>query len=49
MYEMKTLLPQFDIQLPTCMYEMKSLTTKNKTSVQVSSVFGYGNPAYKFL
>uniref|UniRef100_A0A1B0ANL2 Uncharacterized protein n=1 Tax=Glossina palpalis gambiensis TaxID=67801 RepID=A0A1B0ANL2_9MUSC len=34
MYEMKTLLPQFDIQLPTCMYEMKSLTTKNKNSVQ---------------
>uniref|UniRef100_A0A1A9WHZ6 AIMP2 thioredoxin-like domain-containing protein n=1 Tax=Glossina brevipalpis TaxID=37001 RepID=A0A1A9WHZ6_9MUSC len=33
MYEMKTLLPQFDIQLPTCMYEMKSLTAVNSMEI----------------
>lgn len=27
MYELKTLLPQFDITVPKCMYEMKNLNT----------------------
>lgn len=26
MYELKTLLPQFDIKLPTCMYELKNIS-----------------------
>lgn len=26
MYELKTLLPQFDIKLPTCMYELKNVS-----------------------
>lgn len=26
MYELKTLLPQFDINLPKCMYEMKNVS-----------------------
>ncbi|XP_022226165.2 probable aminoacyl tRNA synthase complex-interacting multifunctional protein 2 isoform X1 [Drosophila obscura] len=34
MYELKTLLPQFDIKLPTCMYEIKnvSLSADHATS-----------------
>lgn len=26
MYELKTLLPQFDIKLPTCMYELRNVS-----------------------
>lgn len=26
MYELKTLLPQFEIKLPTCMYELKNIS-----------------------
>jgi len=41
MYELKTLLPQFDIKLPTCMYELKnaSLSPGAATGPSVSAKF----------
>ncbi|XP_023033389.1 probable aminoacyl tRNA synthase complex-interacting multifunctional protein 2 isoform X1 [Drosophila willistoni] len=39
MYELKTLLPQFEIKLPTCMYDLKnvSLTGSPSTGAGISS------------
>lgn len=44
MYELKTLLPQFDIKLPTCMYPLKnvslaadSLASGSSTSASTSA------------
>lgn len=34
MYELKTLLPQFDIAVPKCMYTMKNLNNANVADVQ---------------
>ncbi|XP_037938244.1 probable aminoacyl tRNA synthase complex-interacting multifunctional protein 2 isoform X2 [Teleopsis dalmanni] len=44
MYELKTLLPQFDIKLPTCMYALKNVSlsadacARNNTSNGVDSI-----------
>ncbi|XP_026845462.1 probable aminoacyl tRNA synthase complex-interacting multifunctional protein 2 isoform X2 [Drosophila persimilis] len=37
MYELKTLLPQFDIKLPTCMYELKNVSLSADPATSISS------------
>lgn len=36
MYELKTLLPQFDINIPKCMYEMKNMSLSANAAANVS-------------
>ncbi|SPP89739.1 probable aminoacyl tRNA synthase complex-interacting multifunctional protein 2 isoform X2 [Drosophila guanche] len=38
MYELKTLLPQFDIKLPTCMYNLKNVSLSADPTTSTSSV-----------
>lgn len=38
MYELKTLLPQFDIKLPTCMYELKNVSLSGLGATQGPAV-----------
>ncbi|XP_034656861.1 probable aminoacyl tRNA synthase complex-interacting multifunctional protein 2 isoform X1 [Drosophila subobscura] len=38
MYELKTLLPQFDIKLPTCMYNLKNVSLSAEPTTSTSSV-----------
>ncbi|XP_054733380.1 probable aminoacyl tRNA synthase complex-interacting multifunctional protein 2 isoform X1 [Anastrepha obliqua] len=43
MYELKTLLPEYDIQLPTCMYPMKVLNSSAKAAVKADASNGFCN------